>query len=179
MRKNVTNIVLNKGLELLEKIAEKKANSECYGILYEPKVPKKLKKTLCLTLACMLTAVTVLAGGPTKYQAAEHTYKDWQTIMGSPASSTYVTSVSLYITTEPYQWAVTSYSVPNSYGKVTLNGYNCFTTILNGGRELSSVGSRNFTIYMDMTAGYAYAQFKVTMDYDGYPSWFKGYIKIL
>lgn len=176
--KNVLRKVAKRGLNVLEKNAVKKANSECVGFMYEPKVPKKLKKMLCLTLVCMLTMVTVLAGEPTKYQAAEHTYKEWQTIMVSPASSTYSSYVNLYISDEIYQWAVTSYSVPNSYGKVTLNGSNCDTTILNGGRSLTCVGSRDFTIDIDLTAGYQYAQFKVEMDYDGYPSWFKGYIKI-
>ena len=31
-------------LNLLEKRAEKKANAECIGFMYEPKIPKKLKK---------------------------------------------------------------------------------------------------------------------------------------
>ena len=31
-------------IEVLEKVAEKKANATCRGYMYEPKVPKKLQR---------------------------------------------------------------------------------------------------------------------------------------
>lgn len=104
---------------------------------------------------------------------------NWQTLVTSPSSTTYTDIVSLYITTETYQWGVTSHYTSSGYGKVTLNGYNAFTTILNGqGRVLTEEGTRNFVIYMD-TSGQTYAKFKITMDYDSYPTSFSGYVKII
>ena len=147
--------------------------------MYEPKMPKKLKKTLCLALACILTAVTVLAGSTINCYAADYLKAPWQT---AARSSTFIHDteiVSLYITTETYRWSVLSCSVPDGYGKVKLNGYNAFTTILNGeNRELTQEGSRDFVIYMD-TTGQTYAQFKVTMSYVGYPTVYVGFIEIL
>ncbi|MBQ2901804.1 MAG: cyclic lactone autoinducer peptide [Agathobacter sp.] len=177
MKKMISKMA-KKGLALLEKNATKKANAECVGMMYEPKIPKKLKKTLCLVLVCVLATGTLFGGSATNYYAAECKYEEWQTSMYSPISSTYTDLVNLYVTTETYEWAVTSYNIPNSYGEVKLNGNNCFTTILNGGRILNTIGQRDFTIYMDITAGYDYAQFKITMGYDSYPTWFNGYVKI-
>lgn len=176
--KKVLSKVAKKGLNALEKNAFKKANAECVGFMHEPKILKKLKKTLCLVLVCVLTTATLLGGSASKYYAADYTYAEWSIIKGSPVNSTYTDIVSLYITSEPYQWAVTSYNIPNGYGEVKLNGYNCFTTILDGGRVLTGIGTRNFTIYMD-TTDQVYAKFKITMGYDSYPTWFNGYVKIL
>lgn len=177
--KNLLSGVAKRGLDVLEKTATKKAEKECPGFLYEPKVPKKLKKTLCLALAGLLTAVTVLAGSTTNYYAADYLKAPWQTYARSSTLKHDTEIVSLYITTETYRWSVLSCSVPNGYGKVTLNGYNAFTTILNGeNRELTQEGSRDFVIFMD-TTGQTYAQFKITMSYVDYPTVFVGFIEIL
>lgn len=178
MKETMKNKVIKRGLGVLEKIAEKKANSECFGIIYEPKVPKKLKKTLCLVLACVFTMVTLFGGSVSKFYAAEHLNVEWQTSMYSPINSTYTDLVSLYITDETYQWGVTSYNIPNSFGKVRLDGSNCSVTTINGGQTLTTIGTRDFTIEIDTTAGYKFAQFLITMSYDSYPTWFEGYVKI-
>ena len=43
MKKLLTKIA-KKGLCVLEQNASKKANAECVGFMYEPKIPEKLKK---------------------------------------------------------------------------------------------------------------------------------------
>ena len=180
MKDNVKNKVIKKGLQALEKIAEKKANSECYGIIYEPKVPKKLKQTLCLMFASVLTAVTLLGGSASNYYAAVHSEETWETLVTNPTSTLNTSNMCLYITSESYRWAVTSHYTSSGYGRVTLSGVNTTINILYGqGAVLTEEGYRDFEINYKSMAGADFARLKVTMSYDSYPTRFSGYGKLL
>lgn len=179
--KNLINKLTEKGLTMLERRAEKKANAECLCFIYEPKVPKKLKKTICMGLACLLTVVTVLVGSSGNYYAADsYSYRSWSTVAaysGGPATST---TVSMYNTNERYQWTVTSHSVPSGYGCVKLTGVNNKVVMVSGTNMLTDEGSKQFKRTNPVvTAANPYMRFKITMDYDSYTTVFSGNIKIL
>lgn len=174
--KSLLSYVVKKEFNILEKKAEK--NSECLDFLCEPKVPKKLKKTFSLALACILTAATVLAGSTVKCLAAEHENEVWATYATSPGNTKNSNTVFMYISDKQYTWAVTSASAASGYGYVTLSGVNNTLRMVSGNQSLTQVGSKKFTISNVNTSSYMYAAFDVTMRYESYPTTFSGYIKI-
>lgn len=179
MKKMISKMA-KKGLALLEKNATKKANAECVGMMYEPKIPKKLKKTLCLVLVCVLMAGTLFGGNTTNYYAADHNEETWQTLVTNPTSTLKTSNMCLYITSESYRWAVTSHYTSSGYGKVTLSGVNTTISILYGqGDVLTEEGYRDFEIDYRSMSGEDFARLKVTMDYDSYPTQFTGYGKLI
>lgn len=178
--KKMMSKLAKKGLDLLEKNASKKANAECMGFLYEPKVPKKLKKTLCLMLASAVTTVALFGGSVTNCFAATHNEENWQTLVTNPTSTLKSSNMCLYITPESYRWAVTSHYSSSGYGKVTLSGVNTSISILYGqGAVLTEEGYRDFKIDYRSMSGADFARLKVMMDYDSYPTQFFGYGKLL
>ena len=181
MKDNVKNKVIKKGLQALEKIAEKKANSECYGIIYEPKVPKKLKKTLCLMLASVITAGTLFGGSVSNYYAQDYEYAQWTTIRINPSTSGGSGLTELYVTTrEQYKWAVTDYEDPGKDAFVRLDGVNVSLRFVNTtSNTLNKVGSKLFTIYnIRTTEAIPYAQFNTALTCYSYITRFTGYTKI-
>ena len=178
--KNLLTKIAKKGLCVLEKNASKKANAECVGFMYEPKIPKKLKKMLCLGLACVLTTVTLLGGSAGKYYAAN--YVEWQTMKTSPISTLDTDITKLYYDEDKtYRWAVTSCQVPSGYGQVTLNGNNVTVQMkYNYNHALNAVGYKDYTVsnFSGDSNNY-YAICTIIMGYDSYPTMFSGYAKIL
>ena len=178
-KSNVLSNLAKGGLKVLERQAEKKANAECRGYLYEPKVPTKLKKTITMGLVCVLTVVGVLAGSANTYKAENFKYKNWSTSMYSPASSTYADTQRLYYSPdEDYRWAVTSFGTPSGYGQVTLSSRNVNFKMHLGNKILNTVASKDFNVTGWKNSAGDYATFTITMNYDTYSTWFKGYVKI-
>lgn len=169
-----------KGLRGLERTAEKKASKECSGFLYEPKLPQKLRKTVTMALVAMLTVVSILAGEVTTYKAADYNYKDWSIMIASPASTTNFTTVSLYVTDENYQWAVTKYQTASGYGMVTISGLNNTVVSSAGNTSLTQTASKKFKITnVKTTDADRYARFKISMSYDSWVTSYSGYVKIV
>ena len=176
---NLLKTLTKKGLNVLEKRAEKKANAECVGLMYEPKVPKKLKKTICRGLACILAIGGVLVGSAEMYRAEDYNYRSWTTRATNPADIYRIKTVSLYDTLEQYEWAVTSHSVPSGYGCVTLTGENNTIEMLSGFNMLTEEGVKRFKRTNPDTSSTPYMRFRLTLSCDSYTSIYNGYIKIL
>ena len=169
-----------KGLVLLEKRAEKKAHSECLGIVYEPKIPKKLKKNICMLLACVLAVSGVLVGSADLYKADVQYYNEsWQTIASNPGYVDVDDTVLMYYSpAQTYEWAVTSYTASSGFGMVTLSSTNMNITMVNGTNRLTQVGARQFKVVRSSSVN-DYAVIRITMDYDNYVTAYSGYVKIL
>ena len=143
-------------------------------------IPKKLKKMLCLGLVCVLTIVTLLGGSASKFYAANFAYATWTTIRVNPYTGNNSALQELYVTTEQYEWAVTSYMDSTGGASVQLTGYNVSVNMLNGmDNILNKVGAKSFIISnINVTEVKPYAQFWVDMTYDTYVTSFSGYTKI-
>lgn len=182
--KNVMNYFTRKGLELLERRAEKKANAECIGMIYEPEVPKKLKKTALKGLVCMLTAASMLVGSMGVYKAS-YSNCTWSTYKVNSAVGSQSYIAALYDTEETYEWAVTSCNY-TEYAYVELNGVNNTVLFLDEDGEvdtsienkLSKVGKRSFIRVENAGNTNPYMIYEITMNpyKDGFN--FGGYIKI-
>ena len=142
-----------------------------------------LKRTLSLGLACILAVAGVLVGSANVCYAAEgtHAYKEWSTRMFTPSSSTYADVATLfYGYDEQYKWTVTSYSTASGYGLVTLDGDNVTVSMLSGTNQMTSVGTKYFTVSdLDASRYNGYAAFLIMMSYDSYPTTFYGTIELL
>ena len=179
MEKTLKN-VMKKGLDMLEKRAERKANAECLGWIYEPKVPKKLKKTVCMGLACVTAIATILVGNPQNYKADSFSYREWDIMMTSPGSGAQYRDKSMYATTEKYEWAVTSCYSASGYGLVSLEGLNCTIEMLDGEgiAALTTKGEKEFVQYNKVSTD-TYVRFRVYLSFDSYVTHYSGYIDIL
>ena len=178
--KKIVETVSKKALSILEKRAEKKANAECIGFMYEPKIPKKLKKNVCILLACVLAVSGVLVGSADFYKADVQYYNEsWQTIASNPGYVDVDDTVLMYYSpAQTYEWAVTSYTASSGFGMVTLSSTNMNITMVNGTNRLTQVGARQFKVVRSSSVN-DYAVIRITMDYDNYVTAYSGYVKIL
>lgn len=179
--KKILKKATQKGLSVLEKRAERKANAECMAFVYEPKIPKKLKKTLCVGLACLLAISGVLIGSADMYKA-DTTYYDmsWQTRAINPGNIDDMDTVLMYHSPDQtYEWSVKSCTISTGYGMVTLSSTNVTLTMLNGlSNKLTQIGTREFNVSKTKTGSNAYVVIRITMDYDGYQTVFGGRVTI-
>ena len=167
-------------LNLLEKRAEKKANAECIGFMYEPKIPKKLKKTISMGLACILAIGGILVGSVDTYEAVDYEYADWNILVTSPGSTDFEENVSLYISDRYYEWGVISASASNGYAEVILTSDNCKITMENGySNVMTTTGAKRFKISNIDTSSSYYAEFNIELDFETYVTHFTGYVKIV
>ncbi|MBR4027563.1 MAG: cyclic lactone autoinducer peptide [Lachnospiraceae bacterium] len=177
---NFIRRLTQKGLQVLEKRAEKKANAECSGFIYEPKVPSKLKKNVVRGLVCAVTAVSVLAGSVGTYKADIHKYSEWNIIKINQSSGSTTDLVQLYNSNKTYEWAVTSYETASGYGQVSLRSTNCTVNMVSGNNVLTTVGKKRFTVSNpNITDSNPYLNFVINMSYDSYVTRFTGYMKII
>lgn len=182
MRKS-NNKLVTKGLAFLENVAKRKANARCLGMLYEPKVPKRLsasKRVLSLALAVLIAASCVMSGGVEKFYAADKSNVYWDVSMASPMSSN-TTRASAFRSKEDYMWKVETLSSPSGYATVTLTALNG-TLTMNAGysNQLSGVGSKTFKV-SEFNNSYSdtYAVFQLKLSYDAIPTMAHGYIIVL
>lgn len=188
-KRMITNLT-RKGLHLLERRAEKKANAECFGLVYEPKIPNKLKRNIAKGLACALAITGVLASSVGTYKADSYNNRSWTTYRINVANGSRTSMVYLYNTKLPeyYEWAVTSMNVSGGYGYVELSGINNDVIMRNSsGAEdtsiepkLSQVYALKFNIHnVNVTESNPYVIFKIEMTPDVDGNRFQGYVKII
>lgn len=147
------------------------------------KIPKKLKKMLCLGLACVLTTVTLLGGSAGKYYAANYSYATWTTIRINEQTGDSSRVVELYASPrEQYEWSVTEIVDPGSNASVRIYGVNISLEFANSGDDiLNKVPDygKTFTINnVRTTEETPYALFDISMTCYAYVTRFSGYVKI-
>ena len=179
--KEILKKVTGKGLIMLEKRAERKANAECMGFVYEPKVPKKLKKTVCMGLACVMAIVGVLASSVGMYEAAvDYECDSWNIMVTSPGTTDREEDITLYLSDKYYNWKVSAASNGSGgYGYVYLDGVNN-TVVMKDGLEnkMNDTGNKYFYITNIDISSSLYAKFKITAYVETYVTHYTGTVEI-